>query len=227
MLSTSCYIEGKRSASCYLHGYTPGSSIAKNIKDASYLKNKNNPTYQKDLKDSFKSMAKDYLATEGKNLESYLSSIGKSADVKEYGTANLGDDKTIASLLTYADASNNRKESVMLGNNYGKGFESRLERMASKYGLTPKEAFEYVMVHETMHAAGYNSEMETEMAAKNFFNHMIARSDAKRAEKYQKLANAASTRIQELGLIGLEKYVAKYYTHGKHVQKNYSNKFKN
>ena len=219
--SASCYLKGGGSSSVYVHGHAPGSELTKQMGDIGYLKAKESghlfAFQERSYNDVFKSMAEDYFKGEGKNLKSYLSSQGKTASVRDYGTANLGDDKTIASLLTYNN--NGRKESVMLGNSYGMGFQSRLERMASKYGLSQKEAFEYAMVHETMHAAGYNSEIATEMATREFFNYMKSKSDVKREAKYQKLAKTADRRIGELNQLkqeGLENYIAKhYYTHGK------------
>ena len=114
-------------------------------------------------------------------------------NIKGVCSIDLQDD-VVAALITQTNG--NYKESLLVSNGSGKGFESRIEDFAENHMLTKDEAKEYVISHELMHAAGYNSEESCEGALSKYFLNRANNSQDKANEKYTHLSNIASARQQ-------------------------------
>ena len=143
----------------------------------------------------FKAIVKNYLhSSEGQQFQEYLSQKGKKhiALGERYAAGDL-EDRVVAAVLHNGD------EGILVGNyNEGKDFTDRVAEFAVHYGLTAREAMEYVLSHEFTHVAGYLTEEGTEQLLAEYFQQRAgAAEDDKEQEKYERLAAVAEERAEE------------------------------
>ena len=149
--------------------------------------------YQKEG-EQFKDLVQNYMDKNGKDLVAYLHSKGKDLNnLKAVGSMKL-EDNAIAALITYQI--DGKKQSLMVSNGSGKGFDARVSEFAGQYLLDKDTAAEYVIVHEMMHAAGYNDEVSCEKAVGDFFKQMAKSSSGQTKGKYEQLAQTAQIRAK-------------------------------
>jgi len=142
---------------------------------------------------NFSNRINNYLSSEeGRNFISYTRQHHRRfIDIKRIGTADHGNPSIVAAVH------HNGLEGVLLSNYDGMTFDERIEQMAQQYQISPNAMAEYVITHELTHAAGYNTEAETEGYVKTYFEERARLSLGPEREKYQQLAAIAQEREQE------------------------------
>ena len=142
---------------------------------------------------NFSNRVNDYLCSEeGRNFIEYTrKNHRRFIDIKRIGTADHNNPSIVAAVH------HNGLEGVLLSNYDGITFDERIEQMAEQYHVSQSAMAEYIITHELTHAAGYNSETETEGYVKTYFETRAQQSEGLEREKYQKLAGIAKQREQE------------------------------
>lgn len=140
----------------------------------------------------FKKEVENYLSGNGKYLLSHLEKKGRSLDdLVGYGSMDLQDD-AVAAYVSFQN--NGQKYGMIVSNGSGDGFEKRVSKLAKNYLLDKGSAKEYVIAHEMMHAAGYDTEASCEKALSEYFNDRAKNASGEARARYESLAQVASTR---------------------------------
>ncbi len=143
--------------------------------------------------ENFSNRINNYLSSqEGKNFINYTRQHHRRfIDIKRIGTADHGNPSIVAAVH------HNGLEGVLVSNYDGMTFDERIEQMAQQYHVESSAMAEYVITHELTHAAGYNSEAETEGYVKTYFEQRAQLTQGPEREKYLQLAAIASQRELE------------------------------
>jgi hypothetical protein len=136
-------------------------------------------------------MAKQYLASEGKALFTYLSSQGrKFHDITRFDTTDLGN--AVAAVARYGN------EAALI---LSKDFDKKVADFARHYKIPQQLAKTYVLDHEMVHLSqkgkGYDDHIQAELDVENtlqaFYKDM-AKAYKSHAKEYNALAGVASER---------------------------------
>lgn len=140
----------------------------------------------------FKSQVENYLSGNGKHLLAHLEKTGRSLDdLVGYGSMDLRDD-AVAAYVSFQNSG--QKYGMIVSNGSGDGFEKRVSKLAKNYLLDKASAKEYVIAHEMMHAAGYDTEASCEKALSQYFSDRARSTEGDESQRYQALSDVASAR---------------------------------